>query len=475
MPTHSTRRLCLSVFLVLLVGWGLSVTPAATQQAAGKQPRESIAAAGSIQHVIIVSVDGMMPETYLNPDAHGLQVPTLREILRQGAYSEGALGVFPPVTYPSHTSIATGTNPARHGILANAPWDPLGQLPRALRWYAQDIRVPTLWDAAGARGLKTALIYWPVTLGARASANVPEFWRQDPGTPEDAKLNWAISTPGLLDAVAKRFPDFRKSFLPPRVPDEASTDIAVHLIETLKPNLLLLHIFDVDHWQHEDGPLAGRALAALETADKQVARLIAAAKNAGIWSETALVVVSDHGHARYQRRIRPGIWLRKKGLLTLDEKNKITDWKAWLLPSTGSAYVYVKDESDEQTRRTLLEIFRKAAASPGKTGIRQVLTREQIAALGGDPQAFLAVEAAEGWAIVGGYRGKLVSPATTAAGHGYLPERPAMRPSLLFYGPAVVPGKIEGARLIDVAPTVARWLGVNLDKAEGKPLPVPLR
>src|SRR5437879_1612933 len=41
-------------------------------------------AAGPIEHVIVVSVDGMMPQTYLNPDAHGLKVPTLREIVRQG-------------------------------------------------------------------------------------------------------------------------------------------------------------------------------------------------------------------------------------------------------------------------------------------------------------------------------------------------------------------------------------------------------
>jgi hypothetical protein len=36
-------------------------------------------------------------------------------------------------------------------------------------------------------------------------------------------------------------------------------------------------------------------------------------------------------------------------------------------------------------------------------------------------------------------------------------------------------GKIEGARLIDVAPTIARWLKLKLDKAEGKPLRIPMQ
>ncbi len=437
--------------------------------------QRSPATLAEIEHVIVVSVDGMMPETYLRPDAHGLKVPTLREIVRQGAYSEGVRGVFPTVTYPSHTSIVTGVNPGTHGIITNGAFAPLGNLPGALRWYTEDIRVPTLWSAARAKGLKTALVYWPVTVGAKANAAVPEFWRQEAGTPEDAKLNFAISTRGLLDVVAKRFPDFRAKFLPPRVHDEAVADVAVHIIETLQPNLLLLHMFEVDHWQHEDGPFTGRALPALETADEQIARVIAAAKKADIWDHTVLVVLSDHGHARTSQRVRPGVWLRDKGLVTLDDKNKVTDWKAYILASNGSAYVYVKNKDDQETRKILLELFQRAAAKPAETGISRVYSHEQIVALGGDPEALLALEAADGWAITGGNSGDAISPAIMAAEHGYSPERPDMRPSLLVYGPAIGHGKIEGARLIDIGPTVARWLGFRLERAEGKPLEIPMK
>jgi predicted AlkP superfamily pyrophosphatase or phosphodiesterase len=436
--------------------------------------QRSPAALADIQHVIIISVDGMMPETYLNPDAHGLKVPVLREIVRRGAYSEGARSVFPTVTYPAHTSMITGCNPGTHGIVTNHPFDPLGQSRGAWRWYTEDIRVLTLWDAARAKGLTTAITFWPVSLGARATTDVPEFWRQEPGTPEDTKLNFLISTPGLLDAVAKRFPDFRAKFTPPDAKDEALTDIAVQVIETSQPNLLLLHIYDVDHWQHQDGPLAGRALAALENADQQIARVIAAAKKAGIWNQTILMVVSDHGFAPASQRVRPGVWLREKALVTLDEKEKIKDWKAYILADSGTAYVYVKEKQDEETRKAVLEMFQKAAATPG-TGIGRVLTHEQVLALGGDPEAFLALEAAEGWVFAGGVKGDAVSASLDVAEHGYSPDRPAMQASLLVYGPAIGRGKIKNARLIDVAPTVARWLGLRLDKVEGKPLDIPFR
>lgn len=475
------------VCVVLLWAASLAAQQRATQHIWGERPPTPQTAhsrlfahragmpAEPIAHVIIISVDGLMPETYLQPDAHGLKVPTLREIVRQGAYSEGALGVFPTVTYPSHTSMVTGVNPGTHGIVTNGPFAPLSNLPGAMRWYTEDIRMPTLWQAARAKGLKTALVYWPVTVGARANAIVPEFWRQDPGTPEDTKLNFAISTPGLLEAVARRFPDFRAKFLPPRAQDEALTDIAVHVIENLQPNLLLLHIFDVDHWQHEDGPFAGRALAAVETADQQIARVIATVKKAGAWDDTVLIIVSDHGHALTKQRVRPGVWLREKGLIALDDKNKITDWKAYVLPSSGSAYVYVKEKDDRETRQVLLDLFQQAVANSATSGIRKIFLHDQIVAMGGDPQAFLALEAAEGWAITGGARGEAIAPAVEAAEHGWPPDMPAMRTSLLLYGPGIGHGKIEGARLIDLAPTVARWLGLKLEKAEGKPLQVPLR
>ncbi|MGH9815114.1 MAG: hypothetical protein ACRD6I_03455, partial [Candidatus Acidiferrales bacterium] len=94
--------------------------------------------------------------------------------------------------------------------------------------------------------------------------------------------------------------------------------------------------------------------------------------------------------------------------------------------------------------------------------------------LGGDPQAALAFAAAPGYDIVRGYSGDVVFPPGSVAGHGYDPRTPAMRASLLLYGPAIAPGKLEGARLIDIAPTVAHWLGLEMEKAEGHPLAVSL-
>src|ERR1700758_2619477 len=149
----------------------------------------------------MISIDGLSPEYVLKADAHGLKAPTLRRFLKEGTYADGVQGVVPTVTYPSHTTLMTGVWPAKHGIYANTTFDPLGENARGWYWYAEDIRVPTLWDAAAKAGRTTASIQWPVTVGAHINWVIPEFWRAN--TDEDAKLLRAVSTAGLLNEIAK--------------------------------------------------------------------------------------------------------------------------------------------------------------------------------------------------------------------------------------------------------------------------------
>ncbi len=164
---------CLLAMAGLLGGGSLAPQPTKQRATRGE----------SILHVILISVDGLMPESYTHPDAHGLKVPTLRELARNGLSSDGARSVFPTVTYPLHTSIATGTNPGTHGIVTNTAWDPLERNQGGWRWYAEDIRVPTLWDAARAHGLRTALVWWPVTVG-----RTPLRWCPSSGGPRRPRI-----------------------------------------------------------------------------------------------------------------------------------------------------------------------------------------------------------------------------------------------------------------------------------------------
>lgn len=426
------------------------------------------AAAG---HVILVSIDGLMPEVYLRPDELGLAVPTLRALKTAGAHSPGMRGVFPTVTYPTHATLVTGVEPGAHGIVANAPLDPLQTNAEGWYWYAQDLRAPPLWDLAEAAGQRTAAVFWPVSVGARVSWLVPEYWRAR--TVDDDKLLAALSTPGLLPAVRARFPAFATEFTPQRRSDAGLTDIAVHLIERERPALLLLHIFEVDSRQHAFGPRSPEASAAIETADLQLARLIAAAKQAGTWERTTLVVVSDHGFMPISRRVKPGVLLQSLGLVEL-EGERPRDWRVGMSLSGGQAYLYLKDPGDDAARRAIVDAFTALVGQPD-SGIVRVYGPEEIVARGGDPDAALALGAAPGFSFAGGYTGPATdaAPAQYRGTHGYDPERPEMAAALLIVGPGVRPGlEIAGARMIDVAPTVAGLLGLTLPTATGRALPL---
>jgi len=146
--------------------------------------------------LVMVSVDGLRPDYITAADARGAKVPHMRRFLKEGSFAEGVEGVIPTVTYPSHTTLVTGVSPAKHGIFGNLTFDPLRENQSGWYWYAEDIRVPTLWDAAARAGWTTASVQWPATVGARVTWNIPEFWRA--GTPDDSKLLRASATPGLL-------------------------------------------------------------------------------------------------------------------------------------------------------------------------------------------------------------------------------------------------------------------------------------
>jgi predicted AlkP superfamily pyrophosphatase or phosphodiesterase len=237
--------------------------------------------------------------------------------------------------------------------------------------------------------------------------------------------------------------------------------------------LLLLHLAMVDHYEHEKGPFSPEANTTTETADAQIARVIASAKKAGIWQQTVLVVVSDHGFVPISQEMRLGVLIQQRGLITLDPKGRITDWKATEIIDGGSAYIYVKDANDDATRAALHNIFDPLAGTEG-SGIRRIASHDKIVAMGGDPNAFLALEAADETSFAFGYTGELKGPSTRGGTHGYFPDRPQMRASMIFYGPSVGTGKIQNARLIDVAPTVAALLGFKFDKTEGSALSIPI-
>src|SRR5687767_2960842 len=159
--------------------------------------------ANSGRALLLISIDGLRPDYVLEADKHELKLPHLTELARNGAYATGVRGVLPTATYPSHTSIITGAAPARHGIVANHPFGRSAKDLDIWYYYHEDIRVPTLWDAATQGGYVVGSVSWPVTVGAPSIRyNIPEYALTR--TPEDVHITRGASTPGLMAELEKK-------------------------------------------------------------------------------------------------------------------------------------------------------------------------------------------------------------------------------------------------------------------------------
>lgn len=456
------RRSRISVLVATLIL--LALTGRGPSSAAEATP----AATGAERHAILLSIDGLMPAYYLEPERFGLRIPHLRGLMERGAYARGVVGVLPSLTYPSHTTLITGVPPRIHGIVANKILDPEGTSNEALYWYARQIRVPTLVDAAEAWHLTTGAVSWPVSVGLQADFNLPEFWRSGSRHPADLELLRAVSTPHLLTAVENA----RGRPFPYPLTDEDRLDTAVFLLRNHRPHLLLVHIFELDFAQHDFGPGSPEALAAVEASDRLVGRLLAAVEEAGLAEETLFAVVSDHGFLPVSRALKPNVVLRRAGLLEVDEEGEIESWQAYFHASGGSAALYLRPGADPALADEVAELFRPYVEDPAG-GVRAVLGRERIAELGGTAEAALFLDAWEGFRFLGDATGDWSESSRDKGHHGYAPDpdREGLYASFLLTAPELArKGDLGVIPMTRIAPTLARYLGLQLAPEAGEPL-----
>ena len=201
-----------------------------------------------VDHVLIISIDGLRPDCLLRADA-----PVLHGLRRDGASSLEALSVPAAVTLPAHVSMLTGVEPRKHGI----EWN--GEPPAGAPAFPL---VPTIFELAGRAGYRTALVA---------------------GKPKLAVLD----RPGTVGLAV--FPG-----------GAAATDAgvgaaAVKLIEERRPDLLFVHFPGADAAGHAAGWDSPEQLAAIAAIDAHVGALLAALERTGLRPGTVVIVTADHG------------------------------------------------------------------------------------------------------------------------------------------------------------------------------------
>ncbi len=146
------------------------------------------------EHVILISVDGLAHYYFEDPKA---PMPTIRKLAAEGARAKRMKTSLPTVTWPNHTTLVTGVQSGKHGVIGNSVFDRATQkdivyLPDPHFDKDEIVKVPTVYDVVHQAGLSTAGIIWP----ASRNAKTLDWTVPDVGTQE---LFTKYGTPSLLE------------------------------------------------------------------------------------------------------------------------------------------------------------------------------------------------------------------------------------------------------------------------------------
>ncbi|MEZ0388445.1 MAG: alkaline phosphatase family protein, partial [Verrucomicrobium sp.] len=248
--------------------------------------------------------------------------------------------------------------------------------------------------------------------------------------------------------------------------------ISQHIIKTHKPNLLMLHLVSVDAFEHATGSKSAEAYWAINDSDNRVRDLVEAVEAAGLKDKTTFIVTSDHGFITYNKMIQPNVLLKQMGLIKA-LGSKPTQRQVWSY-SQGAAFIYILDDANRDT--LLKEVTPKLAAMEG---VEEVIEEKDFAKYGmvtrdKDGRApDLILSAKDGYYFSDNVGGEELIVATDGpkGAHGYSPSNPLMDASFVASGAGIKKGVVlDTMANVDVAPTIARLLGVEMKDVDGRVL-----
>lgn len=394
-------------------------------------------------------------------------LPHFRLLLERGAFCSRVKSVYPSLTYPAHVSIMTGKLPKHHGIVNNLRFQPGREKPDWF-WQRRFIQGSTLYDEAEKAGLRVAALLWPVTAGARISYNFPEIWANRPWQ-HQLTVSMLYGTPGYELDLFRHYGSMLQGVRQPML-DDFVQSCMMRTMRLVRPDLLLVHLTDVDSMRHEHGVHSREAQEALRRLDMRLGQTMGLLKHMGEWKTTNLVILGDHYQKDVGCVLYPNYdivqkgWAEKKG-------DAIAGWRVAAQNADGACYIYLKDRTDEDLKLAVARWLKEWKNTPGG-GIREVYPGKRAWEKGADPGCSFMLEAEDGFY----FRNGCTIPRQQAkkgngihrGAHGYDPDAPGYETFFLASGPDFQPqAQVDEMYLVDEGPILARALGLELPDADG--------
>lgn len=433
---------------------------------------------------LIVGFDALRPE--LATPEHA---PNLAAWLAGAARLENARSVFPSETKVAMASIATGTWPGAHGIVANGYYEP----------STGDGKLFDTGDvdqlAAVTEACHGALVTAP-TLGGLLKAAGKQYLTVSTGTAGNARfLNPRAREQGLVaysimgDAASSAEADFAgcvAKYGPPpaaAVPNTPRCQYGArlfleHFLPTHQPDIGLLWLSEPDISFHYRGVGSPESLEALRATDTIFGDVLAWRDAQPDAAEIQVVALSDHGQVAVKGRIDVVGAMQAAGFRAADAYGDEVDY---VVLASSSGNIWVRDD-DPKLIRMMAEwlvdqewlgmLFAKdPTLAPGALPLDLVQNNHKRT----PPLCFIlgADNQVSRFGLPGrSYVGADPMPDDETGGvHGGL--HPAELSTLLAFGGSLFK---QGATLtapaglVDIAPTILSALGLSADAMQGRVL-----
>jgi hypothetical protein len=386
------------------------VEPVSTQPTDTAQRPDS-GQASARPYLVLLSLDGFRPD-YLTL----YPAPNLQRIVQRGTTAESLAPVFPTSTFPNHYTQVTGLYPERHGIVGNSFWDPQREQQFSIgnrvvvedgSWY----RGEPIWLTAERQGVRAGSYYW---VGSEATGLRPTYWKvYDGSVPNAARVDSVLSW--------LRLPDGQR------------------------PRLVTLYMSTIDGAGHQAGPHTTLVRDAVAQVDQAVGRLLDGIDALPQRDSVYLLVMSDHGMARYE----------SEEYEVLAHHIDLSTVRVATAGTYASLHVHPGGPSAAQLRDQL-----NAGLQHGRAYLRAELP-ERLRYRADPRIGDVVVLMNEPYHLIRS------NPSGASGGnHGWDPDNPAMQGILLMLGPSIPAGaRIPPVRAVDLYPLFADIM--NLEPAPG--------
>lgn len=389
------------------------------------------------QRVILITIDGLRSDILTNANQ---PAPFLHQLMQKSIYVPNVVVVNPTMTYPSHTTLVTGSTPLDHGIHCNRQFQFNRAEPTLYNWYADSIRTTTLWQTVKEHGGITASIFWPVSTGSKwIDFNLPEYFPtkhvsvsgmdyiRTVCTPSDIMAEIEREATGHLSDTTLRAGSFQY--------DAKVAGMVNYLTNRYKPDFMTVHLVTTDYKQHATGIYSYETQQSVAAADHAIGLILENLEYTHQKDSVTLMITGDHGFTEGKYRLHPNALLVNNGLLS---EKPGGEWLACFNSLGAAAYMYLNPSLSSKQKTRCIEKVRKILSDQPDSvkSLYRILSSEEITAVKGDSTAVLCIAPISGVGCTNERKGEFITPFKGGLhGYVYMPDMKTFDPtSLIIYG-----------------------------------------